>query len=187
MRTTATPSRATAARAPPPTACWCAPSLMARVVEPNGVRPVGARHPDQNHRDRWRARTTLREALSECGRAATALVFVQCRGSAWQYGVDAPVVESGSSATDHTVHGFAAALRKRAGPAVKAPTFDLNLRQPSDHCPAALPHAVTCHSSQGATADRVLVHVDTEQAPEELTNSRLAHVAVSRGRYDALV
>ncbi len=34
---------------------------------------------------------------------------------------------------------------------------------------------------QGATADRVLVHVDTEQAHEELVNSRLAYVSVSRG------
>ncbi len=41
--------------------------------------------------------------------------------------------------------------------------------------------AVTSHSSQGATADRVLVHVDTEQAHERLVNSRLAYVSVSRG------
>ena len=39
---------------------------------------------------------TVREALSECGRAATALVFVKCRSSAGQYGVDPPVAESGS-------------------------------------------------------------------------------------------
>jgi conjugative relaxase-like TrwC/TraI family protein len=48
-------------------------------------------------------------------------------------------------------------------------------------------YAVTSHSSQGATADRVLVHVDTEQAHEQLVNSRLAYVAVSRGRCDAQV
>src|SRR5439155_1447486 len=47
-------------------------------------------------------------------------------------------------------------------------------------------YAVTSHSSQGQTADRVLVHVDTEQAGEKLVNRRLAYVAVSRGRYDAL-
>jgi len=40
--------------------------------------------------------------------------------------------------------------------------------------------AVTSHSSQGATADRVLVHVDTEQAHDQLINSRLACVSVSR-------
>jgi conjugative relaxase-like TrwC/TraI family protein len=46
-------------------------------------------------------------------------------------------------------------------------------------------YAVTSHSSQGQTADRVLVHVDTEQSGEKLVNRRLAYVAVSRGRYDA--
>jgi ATP-dependent exoDNAse (exonuclease V) alpha subunit len=46
-------------------------------------------------------------------------------------------------------------------------------------------YAVTSHSGQGQTADRVLVHVDTEQAGEKLVNRRLAYVAVSRGRYDA--
>jgi ATP-dependent exoDNAse (exonuclease V) alpha subunit len=45
-------------------------------------------------------------------------------------------------------------------------------------------YAVTSHSSQGQTADRVLVHVDTEQTGEKLVNRRLAYVAVSRGRYD---
>jgi conjugative relaxase-like TrwC/TraI family protein len=46
-------------------------------------------------------------------------------------------------------------------------------------------YAVTSHSGQGQTADRVLVHVDTERAGEKLVNRRLAYVAVSRGRYDA--
>jgi hypothetical protein len=46
-------------------------------------------------------------------------------------------------------------------------------------------YAVTSHSSQGQTADRVLVHVDTEQAGEKLVNRRLASVSISRGRYDA--
>jgi conjugative relaxase-like TrwC/TraI family protein len=48
-------------------------------------------------------------------------------------------------------------------------------------------YAVTSHSSQGQTADRVLIHVDTEQAGEKLVNRRLAYVAVSRGRYDAQI
>jgi conjugative relaxase-like TrwC/TraI family protein len=48
-------------------------------------------------------------------------------------------------------------------------------------------YAVTSHSSQGVTVDRVLVHVDTEQAREELINSRLAYVSVSRGRFDAQI
>jgi len=48
-------------------------------------------------------------------------------------------------------------------------------------------YAATSHTSQGATADRVLVHVDTEQAHDQLVNSRLAYVSVSRGRYDAQI
>jgi len=43
---------------------------------------------------------------------------------------------------------------------------------------------VTSHSSQGQTAERVLIHVDTEQAPGELVNSRMAYVAVSRAQFD---
>jgi ATP-dependent exoDNAse (exonuclease V) alpha subunit len=46
---------------------------------------------------------------------------------------------------------------------------------------------VTSHSSQGQTADRVLVHVDTERIGAQLVNRRLAYVAVSRGRYDAQI
>lgn len=48
-------------------------------------------------------------------------------------------------------------------------------------------YAVTSHSSQGQTADRVLVHIDTNQAGEKLVNRRLAYVAVSRGRHDAQI
>ena len=44
-------------------------------------------------------------------------------------------------------------------------------------------YAVTSHSSQGQTADRVLIHVDTEHAPE-LMNSRMAYVSVSRAQFD---
>ncbi|MGH9710829.1 MAG: MobF family relaxase, partial [Candidatus Acidiferrales bacterium] len=48
-------------------------------------------------------------------------------------------------------------------------------------------YAVTSHSSQGQTADRVLIHVDTEQTGEKLVNRRLAYVAVSRARHDAQI
>src|SRR5208283_2047651 len=47
-------------------------------------------------------------------------------------------------------------------------------------------YAITSHSSQGQTADRVLVHADTEESAH-LVNSRMAYVAVSRGRYDAQI
>jgi conjugative relaxase-like TrwC/TraI family protein len=46
-------------------------------------------------------------------------------------------------------------------------------------------YAVTSHSSQGQTAERVLIHVDTELAAKDLLNSRMAYVAVSRGAVDA--
>jgi ATP-dependent exoDNAse (exonuclease V) alpha subunit len=46
-------------------------------------------------------------------------------------------------------------------------------------------YALTSHSSQGLTADRVLVHVDTAQAHRDLINARMAYVSVSRARCDA--
>jgi conjugative relaxase-like TrwC/TraI family protein len=45
-------------------------------------------------------------------------------------------------------------------------------------------YAVTSHSSQGQTADRVLIHIDSEQAHSQLLNSRMAYVSVSRAQYD---
>jgi conjugative relaxase-like TrwC/TraI family protein len=48
-------------------------------------------------------------------------------------------------------------------------------------------YAVTSHSSQGLTANRVLVHVDTEAAHENLVNARLGYVSVSRARDDAQI
>jgi ATP-dependent exoDNAse (exonuclease V) alpha subunit len=54
-----------------------------------------------------------------------------------------------------------------------------------DHPHLDYGYAVTSHSSQGQTADRVLVHIDTDRAGEQLVNRRLAYVAVSRGRLDA--
>jgi len=48
-------------------------------------------------------------------------------------------------------------------------------------------YAVTSHSSQGQTADRVLIHVDTELGAKDLLNSRMAYVAISRGAHDAQI
>jgi ATP-dependent exoDNAse (exonuclease V) alpha subunit len=47
-------------------------------------------------------------------------------------------------------------------------------------------YAVTSYSSQGQTAERVLVHVDTDKG-ELLVNNRFAYVSVSRGQYDAQI
>jgi ATP-dependent exoDNAse (exonuclease V) alpha subunit len=45
-------------------------------------------------------------------------------------------------------------------------------------------YAVTSHSSQGQTADRVLIHVDSAQAHGDLLNSRMAYVSISRAQFD---
>ena len=47
-------------------------------------------------------------------------------------------------------------------------------------------YAVTSHSSQGLTAERVLVHADTSVHPD-LLNSRFAYVSVSRASHDAVL
>lgn len=57
-------------------------------------------------------------------------------------------------------------------------------RAAGPECGSCATHVLT---SQEATADRVLVRVDTEQARQELINARLAYVSVSRGRYDAQI
>lgn len=63
----------------------------------------------------------------------------------------------------------------------KAVTFDANDTRHFDHG-----YAVTSHSSQGLTAERVLVNIDTNVNPE-LINSRFAYVSVSRASHDAQI
>ena len=58
---------------------------------------------------------------------------------------------------------------------------------PNRHVHLDYGYAVTSHSSQGQTADRVLIHVDTELGAKNLLNSRMAYVAISRGAYDAQI
>jgi len=73
------------------------------------------------------------------------------------------------------------------------PNGDLRIRKDSgqevrfnvrDHPHLDYGYAVTSHSSQGQTADRVLIHVDTEKS-ELLVNNRFAYVSVSRAQHDA--
>ena len=45
-------------------------------------------------------------------------------------------------------------------------------------------YAVTSHSSQGLTAERVLIHADTSVHPD-LLNSRFAYVSISRASHEA--
>jgi ATP-dependent exoDNAse (exonuclease V) alpha subunit len=47
-------------------------------------------------------------------------------------------------------------------------------------------YAVTSHSSQGTTVDRVLINADTRES-EMLLNDRMGYVAVSRAREDAII
>ena len=63
----------------------------------------------------------------------------------------------------------------------KAVSFDANQMRHFDHG-----YAVTSHSSQGLTAERVLVNIDTRVHPE-LINPRFAYVSVSRAAHDAQV
>jgi ATP-dependent exoDNAse (exonuclease V) alpha subunit len=56
---------------------------------------------------------------------------------------------------------------------------------PNKHPHLDYGYAMTSHSSQGQTASRVLIHVDTELSAKALLNSRIAYVSVSRGAHDA--
>ncbi len=47
-------------------------------------------------------------------------------------------------------------------------------------------YAVTSHSSQGLTAERVLVNADTSVHPD-LLNSRFGYVSISRASHEATV
>jgi conjugative relaxase-like TrwC/TraI family protein len=60
-------------------------------------------------------------------------------------------------------------------------SFDVRQMRHFDHG-----YAVTSHSSQGVTAERVLVHMDTRAHPE-LINTRFAYVSVSRASQDAQI
>jgi len=63
----------------------------------------------------------------------------------------------------------------------KTITFDPHTMRHFDHG-----YAVTSHSSQGLTSERVLVNMDTDVHPE-LISRRFAYVSVSRASYDAQV
>jgi hypothetical protein len=63
----------------------------------------------------------------------------------------------------------------------KSVSFDANQIRHFDHG-----YAVTSHSSQGLTAERVLVNIDTKTHPE-LINPRFAYVSVSRAAQDAQI
>jgi ATP-dependent exoDNAse (exonuclease V) alpha subunit len=63
----------------------------------------------------------------------------------------------------------------------KTISFDPNGMRHFDHG-----YAVTSHSSQGLTSERVLVNMDTDVHPELISN-RFAYVSVSRASHDAQI
>lgn len=67
------------------------------------------------------------------------------------------------------------------GPNPRTVTFDANRMRHIDHG-----YAVTSHSAQGITAERVLVNMDT-RAPAELISTRFAYVAVSRASQEVRI
>jgi conjugative relaxase-like TrwC/TraI family protein len=67
------------------------------------------------------------------------------------------------------------------GKTVREVTFDPTAFRQLDHG-----YAVTSHSSQGLTADRVIAHIDTA-SNRSLINDRLAYVAISRAANDARI
>ncbi len=68
--------------------------------------------------------------------------------------------------------GFAVELRRQI-------EFNPNEHRHFDHG-----YAVTSHSSQGLTAEHVLVHADISVHPD-LLNSRFAYVSISRASHEA--
>jgi ATP-dependent exoDNAse (exonuclease V) alpha subunit len=70
---------------------------------------------------------------------------------------------------------------KMDGKKERTVSFDAGQMRHFDHG-----YAVTSHSSQGLTADRVLVNMDTNVHPE-LINTRFAYVSVSRASQDARI
>jgi ATP-dependent exoDNAse (exonuclease V) alpha subunit len=74
-------------------------------------------------------------------------------------------------------------IRVRLDGSDRTVDWNLNANKHLDHA-----YAMTSHSSQGATVDRVLIHVDTSDSRNRaLVNETLAYVAISRPRHDAQV
>ena len=77
-------------------------------------------------------------------------------------------------------HGNIAVRLDESGRAV---AWNLNQNKHLDYA-----YAMTSHSSQGATVDRVLIHIDTgDTRVRTLIDETLAYVATSRPRYDAQI
>jgi len=83
--------------------------------------------------------------------------------------------------TVQKIEASAAMTVRMDGGKDRAVTFDPAEMRHFDHG-----YAVTSHSSQGLTSERVLVNMDTTVHPE-LINTRFAYVSVSRASHDAQI
>jgi conjugative relaxase-like TrwC/TraI family protein len=83
--------------------------------------------------------------------------------------------------TVHKIDGNGAMTVRMDGSKDRAVTFDPAEMRHFDHG-----YAVTSHSSQGLTSERVLVNMDTNIHPE-LINTRFAYVSISRASQDAQI
>jgi len=83
--------------------------------------------------------------------------------------------------TVQKIEASAAMTVRMDGGKDRAVTFDPAEMRHFDHG-----YAVTSHSSQGLTSERVLVNMDTNVHPE-LINTRFAYVSVSRASHDAQI
>ena len=83
-------------------------------------------------------------------------------------------------ATIEKINGSEIRVRM-AGEGKREVSFDAKDKRHFDHG-----YAVTSHSSQGVTAERVLINMDTKKH-SELINPRFAYVSVSRASHDAQI
>jgi ATP-dependent exoDNAse (exonuclease V) alpha subunit len=83
--------------------------------------------------------------------------------------------------------GTVEAIESSGGMKIKLDNGQRRTLNPEQYAHLDHGYAVTSHSSQGQTADRVLIHVDTDLAAKDLLNNRMAYVAVSRGQWDAQI
>ena len=121
-------------------------------------------------RRRNRVYKSLHKPLTYLGVERTLFYFV-CVGA---------VVSNRDMGTIERIDGNQISVRMD-GAKERTVSFDAAQMRHFDHG-----YAVTSHSSQGLTADRVLVNMDTKVHPE-LINTRFAYVSVSRASEDVRI
>jgi conjugative relaxase-like TrwC/TraI family protein len=84
-------------------------------------------------------------------------------------------------------HDTARPVEGYAAPQLHTHAVIFNVTERENGQTRALQERSLFHSGQGQTADRVLIHVDTELGAKDLLNNRMAYVSVSRGQWDAQI